>query len=273
MLNSSESVKSKRGVLLFAFNSGTVNYVSIADSAARLITRYLNLPVTLVTDVGAITTFDYDQVINVDTASGNLRQDLSGNQVEWKNFDRFTAYKLSPYEETLLLDTDYLVLDDSLLKLFDSCVDYRLMHFNRDTKGVTNDSMGPVSLPFVWATILVFKKTEKSKLLFDMVGRIQRNYAYYCRLYNIGGRSYRNDYAFAIANNIVSGYSLNEDQAIPWAMFTVSEKITQVATHGSLLVIRLKDSAVVIPQQSMHVMDKDYLQSQYFVNFVKEMCA
>jgi hypothetical protein len=273
MQNSNKSAKSKRGVILFAFNSPTVNYVGIADNAARLIEKYLNLPVTLVTDNAGDPKFKFDVVHRVDAKDGNFRNDLHNVAVQWKNFDRYTAYAFSPYEETILLDTDYLVLDDNLLKLFETDFDYRIMHHNRDTSGPSFEEMGATSLPFVWATVVLFRKTDKAKMLFDMVGRVQRNYFYYCQLYNIPGGNYRNDYAFAIANNIMSGYNLNEDQGITWTMLTLEQQIESIDPKGSLLAVRMKDKAVVIPKQCVHVMDKDYLQSKSFELFVGEMCV
>ena len=273
MQNSNKSVKPNRGVILFAFNSPETNYVGIADNAARLIKRYLNLPVTLVTDAVASPKFAYDVVHIVDTKDSNFRSNLDDVQVQWKNFDRYLAYQFSPYEETILLDTDYLVLDDSLLKLFETDFDYKLMHHNRDTNGPSFESMGTTSLPFVWATVVLFRKTDRAKMLFDMVGRIQRNYHYYCQLYNISAGNYRNDYAFAIANTVLSGYSLNEDQGIPWIMLTVEQRVESIHTKGSLLAVRMKDKAIVIPKQNVHVMDKDYLQSKSFELFVEEMCV
>lgn len=273
MQNSSKSVKPKRGVILFAFNSPETNYVGIADNAARLIERYLKLPVTLVTDTAGAPKFDYDVVHRVDAKDGNFRNDLDNVQVQWKNFDRYTAYKYSPYEETILMDTDYLVLDDSLLKLFETDFDYKLMHHNRDTNGPSIESMGNTSLPFVWATVVLFRRTDKTEMLFDLVGRIQRNYHYYCQLYNISAGNYRNDYAFAIANCILSGYSLNEDQGIPWVMLTIEQRVESIQPKGSFLTVRMKDKAIVMPKQNVHVMDKDYLQSDNFAQFVKEMCV
>ena len=41
-----------RGVLLFAFNTDAVDYIHIAEQAARLIHHTLKLPVTLVTEAG-----------------------------------------------------------------------------------------------------------------------------------------------------------------------------------------------------------------------------
>ena len=167
MTNLNASVKS-RGVVLFAFNTDKVNYIEIADRASRLITRNLNLPVTVITDIGEM--------------PKNFRKGYAGGTL-WYNSGRYLAYELSPYDETLLLDSDYLILDDSLLKILDTAVDYTIMITNQNPTQSMTGNMGMLSLNYVWATAIAFKKTTRSKLLFDLVGRIQRNYDYYIKLY------------------------------------------------------------------------------------------
>ena len=271
MQNSEESVKSK-GVLVFAFNTD-VDYVGIADRTSQLIAHNLKLPVTLVTDLAGTPKFAYDRVIRIDNTGDNFRTNLNDQAVAWRNFGRYLAYELSPYNETILLDTDYLVLDDSLLKLFRTEFDYKLMHHNVTPAGASYEMMGEYSLPYIWATVVLFRKSERAQLLFNLVGRIQRNYGYYSVLYNIREGNYRNDYAFAIANNILSGYNTNEDQGIPWTMFTIDKKIDSIMLTDNFVQIKHNDSAVVVPYQNIHVMDKVYLQSRDFEQVVEAICA
>ena len=106
-------------------------------------------------------------------------------------------------------------------------------------------------------------------LFFNLIGRVQRNDNYYRLLYNISERNYRNDFAFAIANNILNGYNLNEDQGIPWSMFTVEKGIQQILPTDSSLYIYYNDTATVIPYQNIHVMDKAYLLSENFKQVVE----
>jgi hypothetical protein len=271
MQNLNESAKSK-GVIVFAFNTD-VDYVGIADQTSRLIDYNLKLPITLVTDQHSTPAFAYDQIVRIDNTGENFRYDVDNQTRTWKNFGRYLAYELSPYNETIVMDTDYLVLDDSLLKLFETEFDYKLMHHNRTPTGVSVEVMGETSLPFVWATVALFRKTERAELFFNLVGRIQRNYPYYCNLYNIRERNYRNDYAFAIANIILSGYAINEDQGIPWTMFTIEDKIESIPTMtNNFIHIRHADRAVVVPYQCIHVMDKEYLQSTDFKQVVGAIC-
>ena len=179
MQNLEKSEKS-RGVVVFAFNT-SIDYVAIADQTSKLIKHNLQLPITLITDTTADPKFPYDKIvrINKDPTLENLRIDSDYNVKEWRNFGRYLAYELTPYDETILLDTDYLVLDNSLNTLFATDFDYRLMHHNKNAKGSDYEIMGPTSLPFVWATVVLFRKTAKSKIFFDLIGRIQRHYHYY----------------------------------------------------------------------------------------------
>jgi hypothetical protein len=266
MQNLNESAKPK-GVVIFAFNSTTVDYVALADQTSRLVEHNLNLPITLITDLDANPKFNYDKVIRVQSEGGNVRTDAGDKIVEWRNFGRYLAYELSPYETTILIDGDYLVLDNSLSTLLEQDFDYRLMHHNQSPDGPAYEIMGYHGLNFVWATVVLFRKTKRAQQLFDLVGRIQRNYGYYKTLYN-GSGSYRNDYAFAIANMILNGYNPSEHKSIPWSMTTIEHKIERIDFKGSFLVVRHENFAVITPKQNLHIMDKDFLLSDEFREFV-----
>lgn len=258
-----------RGVLLFAFNTEKTSYVTIAERCARLVKHTLNLPVALVTEPG-ISSTEFDIIIHVDNTLKNFKV---GEQGSWRNGDRWRAYELSPYDETLLIDSDYLVLDNNLLKLFEQDFDYRIMGWNNKPATPWNLNMGMFGLPYLWATVILFRKTVKSKMLFDLVGRIQRNYQYYKRLYHMREGNFRNDYAFTIANNILNGYDLNFDQGIQFPMLTFADITTSIIVKDNLLTIKEHDRAYVIPQQNIHVMDKGYLLSDNFGEFVESICA
>ena len=103
MPNLNESAKSK-GVVIFATNTRETDYVAIAEQNARLVQHFLGLPTTIVsaTDTGTNRRFSSD----------------TGTFVEWNNFGRHEAYEASPYDETIILDADYLILDDSLFRTF-----------------------------------------------------------------------------------------------------------------------------------------------------------
>jgi len=254
MTNLNATVKS-RGVVLFAFNTDAVDYELIAERASRLITHALNLPVTVITEMSGSQT--------------NTRLGYA-HGTQWFNGDRYRAYELSPYDETLLLDSDYLVLDDELLKILDTTIDYNIMTNNQNFIQNTTGNMGEMSLNYVWATAIAFKKTTKSKMLFDLVGRVQNNYRYYCKLYNIRSSNFRNDYAFAIADNIINGYTASP--GIPWTMLTVDKTVRALEIKNNNIVVREEEVAHVISRQSLHIMDKLYLQGDAYEEFIQQVC-
>ena len=267
--NLGKSISMSRGVVVFAFNTDTVDYVKIADQTSQLARLYLDLPITLITDHDADPLFRYDNIITIDPQGDTFKTD--DHTKRWRNFGRHHAYSLSPYDETILLDTDYIVLGNSLNTLFETDFDYKLMHHNTNYGGAVYEQMGETSLPFVWATVILFRKSKKSELLFDLVGKIERNYGYYRALYNIREGNYRNDYAFAIANNILNGYNLNESQGIPWRMFTIEERIDQVLYDDNFLYIYSEGAGKVVARQNIHIMDKQYLQSPDFEQLVEAL--
>ena len=259
-----KKLEKSRGVLLFAFNTKTVDYVSIADNSAKLITKNLNLPITLITDKNSTPTFDYNNILYIDSPTHNYRILKDKGIVEWKNQNRYAAYYLSPYHETILLDCDYLVLDTTLTKIFDTDFDYKLQYKMQTSNGLDVSEMGPISLPLVWATTVFFRKTKKSELLFSLVRKIQRNYSYYRLLFGVRDASYRNDFAFSMANIILNGYTIDNSVSVPWPLFTIEEKIYDINIDGKFIIIRFKDRAEYIAKQNIHIMDKDYLQSNNF---------
>jgi hypothetical protein len=258
MKNSKKSEKS-RGILAFAYNVDTIDYVSIAQRTLELASKKLNLPYTLVTDKelpNDLYTMRYD----IDT----------GEFIRWRNVGRHHAYMLSPYDETVVIDVDYLILDNNLNKIFDTSWDYLLARQSMALTASWPATMGDTSLPYVWATVFAFRKTPRAKLYFDLIGRIQQNYPYYRALFNIRERNFRNDYAFAIADIILNGYSIGK-QSIPGNVIAVDQSIDSIDLISGKVVVKDKNRAYVLPKTNLHIMSKAYLQSQNCQKFIDEV--
>jgi len=245
MKNSVVSEKSK-GVLIFANNTGYIDYATIAARATTLVEHYLKLPVTIVT--------------GQDFANKRYNID-SGNFEEWHNGGRYLAYELSPYDQTILIDSDYFVFDDNLLKILEVVSDYQITKTNNYVCSQHSNQMGQYGLDTLWATVIVFNKTPKTQILFDLVGVIERNYQYYRDLYNIEARNFRNDYAFTIADNIINGYSSNQENYLPWPIVSVPGPIDSLELKDSKFYLKTSGQALVLPKQSIHLMSKAWLLS------------
>lgn len=272
-MNPSDKSGESKGIVLFAFNTDSVDYLKIAENSARLIKKHLKLPVSVVTDqVNFISEF-FDTISFVPSSDSNFRTGLGGGQ-SWRNLDRYEIYNLSPYEITCLIDSDVLVFDDSLLKYFDLCEDYLLLKNQIFSSGSLPNTLGSYKLPQLWASIVWFKKTKISDLYFQLVHRIQTNYHYYRGLYQISQENYRNDYAFTIAHNIISGYKINVENCVPYKLHAVDEIIDSIEIKNQKLIVKTEKKAYVYPLSCLHVLDKKYLFSTQFNtlvdNYVKQ---
>lgn len=255
MKNFDVSAKS-RGVVLFANNTETVDYESIARRSRQLIEHYLQLPVTILTS---------------ESTKKNARYSIDSGQFEqWNNQKRYMAYELSPYDQTLLLDSDYLVLDRSLLTVLDTLEDYKIVRHNRYLDDTVDYTMGRYSIPYLWATVVAFERSSRAEMLFDFVGRVERNYAYYRQLYNITATNFRNDYAFTIADLVLNGYTQDTRNYIPWTMLSVGNTIDSMTLQNNQITVKSQGRAWVLPRQSLHVMSKAWLQSEQFEQFIKD---
>jgi hypothetical protein len=258
-MKNSKKLEKSRGIVAFAYNVDTIDYVSIAQDTLRLAGKKLGLPYTLISD-NELKNENYTMRHDVDT----------GEFTKWRNVGRHHAYELSPYEETLVIDVDYLILDNNLNKIFDIEWDYLLARNSHALTVTWPDKMGENSLPYVWATVFAFRKTAQAKLYFDLIGKIQRNYAYYCALFNVDSRNYRNDYAFAMADIIINGYTV-ENKSIPGSILAIDQTVQSIDIKDSHIVVKDKTKSYVLPHTNLHVMSKAYLQSDNFKMLVDQL--
>ena len=225
-----------RGIVIFAYNNELIDYVAMAAWSARNIHRHLGLPVCVVTDATDLPAhYEFDQVVNTTKHSEYNRyfSDFA-DTVTWYNKNRMDAYQLSPWDQTLVLDADYVVASDQLLTLFDSGQDFLAHNRAYDVIGAepfcSNNTFGRYHMPMSWATVMFFTRSRTANLIFDTMHMIRDNWPHYQDLYGITPATYRNDYALTIAQLIVNGQTLTWP-TIPWplASVTPSPKVTQQA--------------------------------------------
>ncbi len=190
------------GVLLYCFDTPETNYHKLAERCVAQIKKHLQLEITIVTDIFTYKKFKPMGMINyklVEAETTNSRS-YRGKKIPWYNKERALAYEHSPYDTTILMDCDYFVFSKTLLELCETKFDIMLHDKVNDLTGKdmilgNNES----SLPLVWATVTLFRKSGKTKIIFDLIKHIQEYYVHYKNLYRIKFPNYRNDYAFAIA--------------------------------------------------------------------------
>ena len=131
------------------------NYKRLAELSARLAEYYPKLPCNnnpkLFIQTKNLRTFRYDDGVE---------------SIEWNNIGRHDAYKLSPYDETLLLDTDYFIQNDSLTNYFGSVHELLCHNYSWDISG--NDvfrhdkylTAPGNNFEMRWATVMYFKNVN-----------------------------------------------------------------------------------------------------------------
>jgi hypothetical protein len=211
-----------QGVLIFAFNNSEVDYVELAIYAAKRAKQFLNKPVSLVTDSvdWLYKTFPddvdvFDKIIeSVDTTT-QVKKFYDGannySNLVWKNSNRANCFDLSPYDETLVIDSDFIINSPFLRYCWDQSHDFLIYNkYNdlaswRDTSEF--DYINQFSIPFYWATVFFFKKTVTTNHFFTLIEHIKNNWVYYAKLYRVPSTRYRNDIAFSIAIHMMNGFT------------------------------------------------------------------
>ena len=267
-----------KGVFLIAKNNGFIDYVKQAVFLSRRIKKHLGMPVTIATDsVDYLTnTFgveDFDKVIPLEYAKGSNPRyyfdgSLSKKTANFKNSNRASVYDLSPYEETLLMDTDYIISNDLLKSCFESKSDLMLYKKSDDVAKVREEdefkSISNTSVEFYWATVVFFRKTQTNKVFFDLIKHIEDEWNHYRRVYQITSSLFRNDFAFSIAVHIMNGFQKgNFVQELPGSMMYTTDKdlLWQLRADDMMFLVEKKDylgeyTALKTSGQSIHVMNK-----------------
>lgn len=224
-----------KGALIFAYNNEAINYVRMATWSADRIRRHLDIPVCLVTDVDNVDTTKFDRVIHVEAPKTQQFRHFRDYKTTgtWRNHNRVNAYELTPWDQTLLLDADYVVASDQLKMLFDIDQDFLVHDQATDIAGNLpfqgNRAFGTYNMPMSWATVICFRKCAVSQMIFSTMEMVRDNWNHYLQLYQIDEPTYRNDFALSIAMNVVNGHVLNWP-AIPWSLATATpdSRLTQI---------------------------------------------
>jgi len=259
------------GALIFAFNNEQTDYVTMARWSARNIRRHLNIPVAIVTDVdpGDPRVRGFDQVCHAVPATGGTRwfEDYQAT-VSWHNAGRTDAYSLSPWDQTLVLDADYVVASDQLKTVLNSDQDFLAHAGAYDITGIDNftglNHYGNYNMPMSWATVMMFRRGVHAELIFECMQMIRANWQHYRNLYQIASTTYRNDHALSIALTVANGQTL-EYTSIPWSLASVTPEHTLTRTAKDCYRIDYVDQDqrprwVSIRNQDFHAMGKRHLE-------------
>lgn len=271
----------KEGILLFAYNNESIDYVKMAVATAYSAKYWLEKPVSLITNTEDFKNSEiFDQII-IDkdewSKDYNIRKyrslDFTSKTSTYYNTTRSKAYDWSPYDKTLLIDSDYYIQTSHLKTVFDTDQPI-LINKNALTPGnevlqqdVKLDSFG---VPMYWMTCVYFNKSEFSKMFFDMIEFVKNNWNYYKILYNFKRTMFRNDYAASIAIHLLNNMKVNTGfpLSLPYDTLVTSvemDKILEIEKGVVKLINARFDKAgftAMNEYRDMHIMNKfDYMNN------------
>ena len=262
------------GVLLFAHNNHKIDYVKQAVFCAKKIKKHLNLPVALATDSKGyfnkrFSQYDYiDTIIENNCNTNQHRRFHNGTQSEslpWNNLTRCEAFDITPFENTIVMDTDFFVGNTSLLKCFEDKnfkITKKIIDLNPNRNDTTLDRISDSSIDMYWATVFYFSKNKFSKMLFELVKHIKDNWNFYRLQYQLVGKNFRNDFAFSIALHLFG----NPQNVLPCKIFFTTDKDKLLEINNEKYKIHIscldKDLVSAIDNINIHVMNKFDLSTQ-----------
>jgi hypothetical protein len=209
-----------KGVLIFAQNNPEMDYAKLAVYAAKRVKQYLDVPVSIATDAKQWLIDSQpeaesivDKIIDIWYQTDQTKKfndgSLYSRNVKWNNFIRGDCFDLTPYDETLVIDSDYIISTTNLSKIWNTQADFLIYKDSydiaqwRDTKSF--QYFNQYAIPFYWATVFYFKKNFITESFFVLIKNIRENWSYYRTLYLIDSPLFRNDYAFSIAIHMMNG--------------------------------------------------------------------
>lgn len=270
-----------KGVLIFAHNSTAVDYGMMAVIAGGLAKKHLKVPVSLVADTGTLAWMEetktikkakkiFDKIISIDlpytTNNRKLHDGLHSQVIPFINSNRCTAWQLTPYDTTLLIDSDFLIFSDRLNQYWDVDSSIMIAESMNDLRGgrakILDNKVSETGIHLFWATTVMFKKNNESKFFFQLVEYIRDNYAYFADLFRFDSRQYRNDIAFSVAKHIINGFETAKSYNLP-PLTTVFDQdvLIDVDSKGKLIITTDFENsgdyvAATVQNTDIHIMNK-----------------
>ena len=273
------------GVVMFAHNNREINYGMMAYVSARYVEKNLKVPISLISDSGTINWLDktdsniknvFDKIILTDEMPRVEVHDkrfydgsLDYKKTKFNNAYRANVYDLTPYEKTLVIDTDVLIKNDRLKHIWNSDTDFMINSKHIDLAHDRDNSefrrISEYTVDFYWATIFYFKKTEWTQTFFNLCQHIVDNYEYYRFIYQIAYHVLRNDFVFSIAIHIMNGFNNKTiPQTLPADMYYTFDRdeLHTVNPDGTMIFLVQKKNSLgeytlaKTHSQNVHIMNK-----------------
>lgn len=224
------------GILIFVYNNRDVDYARSSLISGFMAKKNLGVPVSIITDDSTIKWMQesniyqhaeklFDKIILTERPKSQNRRNLRNGGLESKsvlflNDNRCKAWELTPYDRTLLIDSDFLIYSKTLSQYWE--VESNIM-LSRSMKDIIGGNRCGYHDMFVsdtgpklfWATTIMFSKNKQSKIFFELAEYVRDNYRYFSDLYGFTVDQYRNDISFSIAYHMLANFADTQEYFLP----------------------------------------------------------
>lgn len=278
---------SKNGVAIIAYNNSQLDYLQFATIAAGYAKLHMNgIEVALITDSGTVgwmeqsmpeeqqdLFFDYVITHEIDH-DPNPRKHYDSPWTEFaaqfSNKNKNDIFNLTPFDKTLLVDSDYLIQNDFYEYLFDSDIPlgmHRTARYLDFTPPYLNEqTLNEAGIHHWWSTAVYFDKSQESKIFFDIWAHVKENWDYYHLLYQFPPSLFRTDFCVSIAAHMLNGFNndsfIHDFKNIPLVNMDQKDDVARVKdlTDWTFLAHnrqeQWKNILVRTNNENLHVMNK-----------------
>jgi hypothetical protein len=270
-----------RGIVIYAHNNRTVDYALMAIISGGLAKKYLSISVSLITDEATLDWMKqsdklnlaklvFEKIIITERPKTNnhrmLHDGSAGMTVPFVNTNRNSVWDLTPYDRTLLIDSDFFVFTDNLLKYLEGDDDVMIGEaindiYDNKRLGYLDRNVSETGVKLYWATTVIFNKNKNAKIFFDTVNHVKENYQHYGDVYRYDSRQYRNDIAFSVTKHILDGFEETNIGRLPPVLSALDKDILYDVDNNKLKFLinhRLDNNycAATISNTDIHIMNK-----------------
>jgi len=263
-----------KGVLLFAKNNPDFNYIKQAKVSATLAKYFLNVPVALVTPIDEleedVSLFDHVIDWKQKVEEINIRPIYTEGKfkkVSWHNLDRLTAYDVSPFDETLLIDSDYLIQNSVLNSvwgnkqpmLMNTHTRIPAKHQQHIYELVIEDGFPKVH----WFTVMYFRKCKETEEWFEVCKYVKENYDFYKKTFRVPYHYYRNDITAAIGSHIYGGFRDGFMAPLPVRQINSFNMESIIDIQKGKIILNTETIPVLLKDTNVHCLNKVEIEKNY----------
>ena len=276
-----------RGICMFAYNNEKIDYIKFAHMAAAYVKRNMkNNKTCLITDSGSYAYLKnsipkdlhdkcFDTVITHDIQHpSNPRRHFdspwSEFNAQFSNSNNHEVFEYTPFEKTILIDTDYFIMNDFYDYIFETDQPISMHKYARYMEHqppyLNEQQLNEAGIHHWWSTVVYFDQSEESQMLFDTWAHVRDNWDYYHLLYQFPPGLFRTDFCVSIAAHIMNGFNENsfvhDFDGVPLINMDQKDDIVEIKDYNDYIFLshnrqeQWKNLLVNHQNTNLHLMNK-----------------